>query len=140
MATEGLFGIVRAADDAGLEVTTRRTKLRKGDTVASLVLNPDGKSEVEGKRPKDVYDAISKGNKYVAYHNNMASDDVYRQGVGISQTCQAMEAVIHTLETDTDIKLLLKDQFYEKVMVEAREMKPHFQILNAGKSGGKQKA
>ena len=119
----------RAADVASGE---RRVKLKAYDATASQLL-----SIINSMDTRKLWKAVAEGNKSAAFHTELsASTDtpssVYRVGVGLSRTAQALLAGIAALE-DEDMAKILLPNFRDEALKEATDLKVHLEIPNAGK-------
>jgi hypothetical protein len=113
----------------------RRTKLYSYDSVACQVFNPYGKSKITELSTRDVWKAAAAGNKKCAFHSELAADaqnDLWRVGIGISRTAEAVLAGIDQLRDD-NLQRLLRPEFLKKASDEAERLKPALEILNTGK-------
>lgn len=92
--------------------------------------------------PKELWQYISAGTKYIAYHSELAArlEDhatrsawAYRVGVGLSRHAGLLVNVIERLRTDKALIALLAKRPLENATAEAEALLPHLQILNFGK-------
>ena len=112
----GLFGAEGFARGSGSEgpptkkakvEAEKRVKLWKSDTVAAQVLNPYGPSQqLQGMDTKSLWSCCAKGNKYVAFHTELASDDPLRVGIRMSRVAETLVAAITAVMTDARTKLM----------------------------------
>ena len=89
-----------------------------------------------------MWSATKAGNEFAKYHANFAAElpedggDV-RVSIAISQTAEALLAVIHQLETggraDGNLGKLCDKAALDKAKAEADALKPHLEVLNFGK-------
>ena len=127
--SEGPSGSTSGRD--GGPPAAKRTCLRHYDQVSKQVLNAMGASGVETAPLKKLYEVMASGNKGVKCFSNLCYEDPKRQRIGVSQTCEVLEAAIERLLTD-DLKHVLKDNVYELAVAEAKELLPHVKTLNTG--------
>ena len=132
----GLFAPVAAPSSPTAASTAagqaRRVKLYWYDAVAAQVLNPYGETNFTEQSTETVWRAASKGSKKVAFHTELASDEEWRQGVGISRSAEALLSAIKILGSE-DMKKLIKDEPLNAALAEAAELKPHLENLHRGK-------
>ena len=132
----GLFDSApAAAQPVASGAEPKRTKLKRWDHAAVQCLNPQGVSDVDEASLKDLWKALAAGNKAVAFHSNLASTEVYRCGVGWSQTAESILAAMTDFKSNPNIKGILKSEVWQKVIVEIAALEPHLQVLNVGKGG-----
>lgn len=133
--SRGLFSAgpaSQAPSSVAGEPSGRRTKLYFYDSVASQMLNPWGESNFTQESTEAVWRAAAQGTKKVAFHTELADEEKYRQGVGLSRTAEALLAAIAVLESKNMTKLLQQGPL-EAARNEAAELKPHLTLLNRGK-------
>lgn len=130
----GLFGAETAsqAPSAAADGSGRRKKLYFYDSVASQMLNPCGESNFTRESTEAVWRAAAQGTKKVAFHTELADEDTYRQGVGLSRTAEAVLAAIEVLDS-ANMKKLLQAGPLQAALAEAGALKPHLVLLNRGK-------
>ena len=133
----GLFGDGAPSQAApqsvgGAARQEKRIKLKNIDLVPSQVLNPSGVSDIDGMSLQDLWAATAKGNKWCEFHSELASQDNYRMGIGLSRFAEAVLAGIEKL-SDPNVKAALKEDVWEKASEEAERMTPFLKALNAGK-------
>ena len=98
----GIFGSAAAAASGSNEeqenkrqkVTgERRVKLWKTDSVAAQVLNPYGPSSpLRTMDTAALWSCAAKGNKFAAFHTELASTDKGRVGIGLSRHAETLGA------------------------------------------------
>ena len=138
-----LFGgaAAQASGDAPApgEVAAKRRKLKDTDSVANVLFRPWEASPLEGLSPKELFEAAAEGNKYVAYHTELAdAADEYRVGVGISRNVGVLVKFIERLEGDQTLKRLLDAKVLDRVLAEAGALKEHVKVLDFGKGSQRQ--
>ena len=77
------------------------------------------------------------GNKKAQLHTALAAsqyDDAWRVGSGLSFTAQSLLAAIDELRDD-EMKALVKDEPYKRVIAEADALVPYLRVLDMGKGG-----
>ena len=122
---------------AGTEATAeRRDKLFVYDAAAVQALNPYGCSQFTDSAPEEVWNMVSKGNNRAKFHSELASDEAWRIGVGISRTAETLLEGIRVLKTDNVAKLLKPDPL-KLALDEATALQPHLEALNFGKGSEK---
>ena len=114
----------------------RRDKLFVYDAAAVQALNPYGCSQFTDSAPEEVWNMVTKGNNRAKFHSELASDDAWRIGVGISRTAETLVEGIQMLKTDNMAKLL-KPEPLKLALDEATALQPHLEILNFGKGSEK---
>ena len=136
----GLFGAPAAAAAAPAAAAgPRREKLKRWDHVAVQALDPQGKSAIHDTNLKSLWKDVTGGNKAVAFHSCLASDEKYRAGVGWSQTAQSLLVMIEEIKEVDPTKptkylgQVLKPDIFKKVHEEALSLEPHLKVMNAGK-------
>ena len=114
----------------------RRTKLYPHDSVACQFLNPYGSNSFDAVGTAELWKAVARGGKKVAFHSELAAEKEtggdWSVGVGISRYAETMLGAITQLKQE-DVKKLLAKGPYEKAMAEAIALESHFQALHAGK-------
>ena len=118
------------------QATERRDKLFVYDAAAVQALNPYGCSQFTDSAPEEVWNMVTKGNNRAKFHSELASDDAWRIGVGISRTAETLVEGIQMLKTDNMAKLL-KPEPLKLALDEATALQPHLEILNFGKGSEK---
>ena len=116
--------------------TERRDKLFVYDAAAAQALNPYGCSQFTDSLPEEVWNMVSKGNNRAKFHSELASDDAWRIGVGISRTAETLLEGIHLLRTG-NVSKLLKPEPLELALDEAAALEPYLEVLNFGKGSEK---
>jgi len=118
----------------------RRVKLYSWDSVAVQLLEPYGESALDTLSLQQLWKAASEGNKKAAYHSHLCADkttDMWHVGAGVSLTAAALQAAIKNLESD-NMRRLLREELYNKIMTEVAELKPILDKLNISKGSQKQ--
>ena len=127
----------KGAAATGAEASTeRRDKLFVYDAAAVQALNPYGCSQFTDSIPEEVWNMVTKGNNRAKFHSELASDDAWRIGVGISRTAETLLEGIQMLKTD-NVEKLLKPEPLELALDEAAALQPHLEVLNFGKGSEK---
>ena len=116
--------------------TERRDKLFVYDAAAVQALNPYGCSQFTDSGAEEVWNMVIKGNNRAKFHSELASDDAWRIGVGISRTAETLLEGIQVLRTDNMAKLL-KTEPLKLALDEAAALQPHLEVLNFGKGSEK---
>ena len=121
------------------KAAARRVKLYGWDSVAAQLLEPFGESALDKLSLQELWKAASEGNKKTAYHSHLCADketDKWHVGAGVSTTAAAIQAAIKHLESK-EMRMLVRPEIYEKILVEAMELKPIVEKLNLGRGSQK---
>ena len=130
-------GGATAKKAAGAEASTeRRDKLFVYDAAAVQALNPYGCSQFTDSSAEEVWNMVIKGNNRAKFHSELASDDAWRIGVGISRTAETLLEGIQMLRTDNMAKLL-KAEPLTLALEEAAALQPYFGGLELRQGLGK---
>eukprot|EP00439_Symbiodinium_sp_Y106_P039165 s2340_g4.t2 len=143
---DGLFGTGAAATPAATPSeaapkVVRRTQLYPYDSVASQLFEPYGESAFDTLSLQQLWEAAARGNRKAAYHSHLCANldnDAWHVGAGISLTAAALLCSIKHFRS-TEMKTLIKEQWYDAVEQELTNLKPHLKMLNLGKGSAKQK-
>ena len=84
-----------------------------------------------------LWKGLAAGNKKDQFHTALAAsqdDDAWRVGSGLSLTAQSLLAAIDELRDD-EMKALIKDEPYKRVIAEADALVPYLRVLDMGKRG-----
>lgn len=127
-----IFGAAAAGRDKN-KPKEKRTKLTELDTVAKQAMNPYGISIIDEQPLVKVYRAAQKGNKWAAFHAELCSDDVARQGIYWSRFCETHVNIITALKERDDLRACINVKVLTKAIAEADVLLPHFARLNTGK-------
>ena len=137
--SSGLFdaepSATAATDAAPGRKEERRNKLYPWDYVAAQLLEPYGESCIDSLGLDKLWEAAARGNKKCEYHTHLAADlekDAWHAGAGISITAATLATACAQFRTE-DMKKIIKDELYERVLKEIQEMEPVFKALNLGK-------
>ena len=130
-------GGATAKKAAGAEASTeRRDKLFLYDAAAVQALNPYGCSQFTDSSAEEVWNMVIKSNNRAKFHSELASDDAWRIGVGISRTAETLLEGIQMLRTANMAKLL-KAEPLTLALEEAAALQPYLEALNFGKGSEK---
>ena len=109
----------------------KRTCLRHYDQVSKQVFNAMGSSGVETYPLKKLYDFMKAGNKGVKHFSNLCYDEPKRQRIGMSQTCEVLEATLERF-IGGELHLILKEDIFKRARAEATALLPYIKTLNTG--------
>ena len=128
-----IFGAA-AKDDKKKE---KRIQLKNCDTVAAKSFDPWGVSVIDEMPMEKLWKIAKTGDQYAQFYTELAATSEtggdYRVGIGISRFAGLMLEVIKELESRNDLKQCLVAKVLDKAIKEAKELKPHLTVLNAGK-------
>ena len=134
-----LFDAAPNAEDArrgqkrtGEAPTERRIKLKSFDAAAAQLLNPYGASIVKGIDVKAVWEAVSQGSKAAKFHSDLAADDSYRVGIGLSRVAESLLAAIAQLKDPINDRFIIAEVL-KAARTEADKIEPFLKALYAGK-------
>jgi hypothetical protein len=139
-AAGGIFGAA-AKDKKPDEPKPKRTMLKNVDTVAVKCLDPYGLSIIDDVPSKSLWKLVQKGDKWAMFFNELAADEsnckdpVKRVGIGVSRYAETYANAIKEWQGHEDLRKMLLPKVVKKVDDEARELLPHLERINAGKTG-----
>ena len=93
--------------------TERRDKLFLYDAAAVQALNPYGCSQFTDSASEEVWNMVIKGNNRAKFHSELASDDAWRIGVGISRTAETLLGRHPGAQGPSNMAKLLKSRALE---------------------------
>ena len=99
--------------------------------MAVQALNATGESKIGVVSLKTMWTMLKTGNKAVKHHSNLAAEDPFRQGVGISQLADTLLAAFAKIKSEK-VKQVIREDIYAKAMKEIDTLTPHPKVLNAG--------
>ena len=109
----------------------KRTCLRHYDQVPKQVFNSMGASGAESIPLKRFYEVMKAGNKGVKHFSNLCYDEPKRQRIGMSQTCEVLEATLERF-IQGDAKHIMQEHIYKRAADEAKALLPFVKTLNTG--------
>ena len=115
----------------------RRQKLYGYDSAAAQALNPYGPSNFTTESTADVWKMVSKGSRKAAFHSELAAEDGWRIGVGLSRTAETLLEALKLLDEEHTV-MVLKPEILQLAKAEAAELQPHLEVLNFGKGSEKE--
>jgi hypothetical protein len=107
------------------------------------LLNPFGVSGFDEMPNKSIEKYCAKGGHFACFHSNLCAtsgladkkpDELYRVGIGGSQTAQALLAVVNSLDGE-NLQALLNPQLLKLAVDEGNALKPFLETLAMGKVG-----
>ena len=114
----------------------KRLKLARYEHVSTQCLDPMGNTAFSGANLKDLWKAMSKGNKQAQYFSEFCDASPYRRGIAISRMAECMQNLGERLE-DVALPYIVKGEMLSNAKSEFAILKPHLEVLNGGRASEK---